>query len=419
MLTFILGIAISHVFAFLCSISEATLLSVRLSHIHALRHGRAARLVKHFKKRIDLPIAAILTVNTLAHTVGASIAGASYSSLFAPEHLWIFSLAFSVSILVLTEIVPKTLGVAYAAQLVIPVAYYVRGLIFVLRPFLLITERLQSALRKKQDTPVTSLEEIRLLAALGRTEGALATRTADAIEGAAALSELTAYDVMVPRNGVIYLSGARKLDENLTIVRRSGHSRLPYVEEHDLDQIQGIVMVKDLLFQLRLDPNQLDCKSLVIPALVIPATMTLDRLLRTFQEERRHMAVVVDEYGGTQGLVTLEDVLEEIVGEIEDESDRLDSHIVRRPDGSIVCRGLAETRQVFDVLGIDADTIDDAEYVTLGGFVAAELGRIPRTGDMVNWRDCRFEVLRATARRAERVRIVRRTPSTLPPREGR
>src|SRR5512147_2011746 len=202
MLTFILGIAISHIFAFLCSISEATLLSVRLSQVQALKDSRAGRLIKRFKKQIDLPIAAILTINTLAHTIGASIAGASYSSLFDPKHLWIFSLAFSISILTLTEIVPKTLGVAYAPQLLVPVAYYVRALIFLLRPFLHVTELFSSALRRKQDAPVTSLEEIRLLAALGRTEGALATRTADAIEGAAALSVLTAYDVMVPRNGV-------------------------------------------------------------------------------------------------------------------------------------------------------------------------------------------------------------------------
>jgi putative hemolysin len=414
MLTFILGIAISHVFAFLCSISEATLLSVRLSQVHSIKDDRARRLIKRFKKQIDLPIAAILTINTLAHTIGASIVGASYSSLFDPRHLWIFSCGFAISILALTEIVPKTLGVAYAQQLIVPVAYYVRVLIIVLRPFLYLTETVSRSLRKKQEVPVTSLEEIRLLAAMGRTEGALASRTADAIEGAAALSELSAYDVMVPRSGVVYLSAARSLDENLAIVRRSGHSRLPFVEENDLDAIEGIVLVKDLLFHLHSNAERVDWRSLVTSALVVPASMTLDRLLRTFQEERRHMAIVVDEYGGTQGVVTLEDVLEEIVGEIEDESDRLDSHIVRRPDGSIVCRGLAETRKVFEVMGIDADTIDDAEYVTLGGFIAAELGRIPRTGDLVQWRDCRFEVLRATCRRAERIRVVRRTPSQMP-----
>jgi CBS domain containing-hemolysin-like protein len=123
------------------------------------------------------------------------------------------------------------------------------------------------------------------------------------------------------------------------------------------------------------------------------------------------MAVVVDEYGGTQGIVTLEDVLEEIVGEIEDESDRVDSHVVRRPDGSLVCRGLAETRKVFELLGLGEDASEQVEVVTLGGFLADQLGRIPRTGDVVEWQEHRFEVLRATARRAERIRVERRPKS--------
>jgi CBS domain containing-hemolysin-like protein len=418
MLTFVLGVAISHVFSFLCSISEAVLLSSRASHVQAVKGVYAAKLIRGFKKRIDLPIAAILTINTLAHTIGASIAGASFSSLFNPHLLWAFTLLFSISILAFSEIAPKTLGVAYVQRLLVPVAYYVRVLIFALRPFLYLTEILSGALRRKQDVPVTSIEEIRLLAALGRTEGALASRTADVIEGAVTLAELSAYDVMVPRNGVVYLSATRSVDENLAIVRRSGHSRLPFVTENDLDAVEGIVLVKDLLFALRGSPDEVDWKQLASPALVIPASMTLDHLLRTFQEERRHMAIVVDEYGGTQGVVTLEDVLEEIVGEIEDESDRVDSHVVRRPDGALVCRGLAETRKVFDLLGLDEDASDEVEVVTLGGFLAARLGRIPRTGDVVAWHEHRFEVLRATARRAERIRVERRPVSSSPGTDG-
>jgi CBS domain containing-hemolysin-like protein len=244
------------------------------------------------------------------------------------------------------------------------------------------------------------------LAALGRTEGALAVRTAEVIEGAAAFAELTAYDVMVPRDGVVWLSPERGLDENLAIARRSGHSRLPFVPGNHLDAVQGIVLVKDLLFHLSQSPNRVDWKALVQPPLVVPAAMPLDRLLRTFQQERRHMAIVVDEYGGTQGIVTLEDVLEEIVGEIEDESDRVGSHIARRPDGSLLCRGLAETRKVFSILGVDEEAADAVEAVTLSGFVADGLGRIPRTGDTFDWQGRRFHVLRATARRAENISIV-------------
>jgi len=384
-----------------------------------------------FKKRIDMPIAAILTVNTVIHTVGAALSGASYAVVFGAHTLWIFSLGFASSILFLCEIVPKTLGVSYAAQLVVLVAYYVKTLVVLLRPFLFLTDFVARLLKREKETPVTSLEEIRLLAAMGRTEGALHAPTADVIEGALALAELTAYDVMVPRNGVVFLSPERNLEDNLAVVRRCGHSRLPFVPGNDLDQVQGIVMVKDLLFHLQQSPHSVDWNALAQPPLVVPTTMPLERLLRTFQHERRHLAVVVDEYGGTQGIVTLEDVLEELVGEIEDESDRIGSHIIRRPDGSLVCRGLAETRKVFLGLGLNEEDTSEVDSITLSGFVADQLGRIPRTDDTFDWCGFRFEVLHASARRAERISIAQKglsgtfaqaTPTSLPPstsREGR
>ena len=423
MLTFVFGLAITHIVAFLCSISEAVLLSMRPAQIQAIRNPAAKRILSGFKKKIDLPIAAILTVNTIVNMVGAALTGASYAGIFGAHTLWIFSLAFASSILFLSEIMPKTLGVAHAGRLGVPVAYFVTGLVLLLRPFLFLTEFVAGLLKRSQDAPVTSLEEIRLLAALGRTEGALHSRMADVIEGALALAELTAYDVMVPRNGVVFLSPERSLEDNLAVVRRCGHSRLPFVPGNDLDRVQGIVLVKDLLFHLNQSPACVDWKSLVQPPLVVPATIPLERLLRTFQQERRHMAFVVDEYGGTQGIVTLEDVLEEIVGEIEDESDRIGSHIVRRPDGSLVCRGLAETRKVFTLLGVDEEAEGEVDAITVSGFVADHLGRIPRTGDAFDWSGFHFEVLRATARRAERVSIEKssssgtwaQTPSVAPP----
>ncbi|HEV8548993.1 MAG TPA: transporter associated domain-containing protein, partial [Polyangiaceae bacterium] len=126
-------------------------------------------------------------------------------------------------------------------------------------------------------------------------------------------------------------------------------------------------------------------------------------VLRTFQDERRHLAIVVDEYGGMEGIVTLEDVLEEIVGEIEDESDRVDPTIIRRSQDVLVCRGLAETRKVFGMLGIKEET----ESVTMAGFVAELVGRIPRVGDSIDHHGYRYVVLRASARRAERIEIRR------------
>ncbi len=412
MLFFALAVASALVISFLCSLSEAVLLSVGHAQIETLGKSRAGNILRHFKREIDFPIAAILVLNTVANTIGAAFAGASYPRLFGAETLWLFSLGFTMAILLFSEIVPKTLGVTFSDRLLVPVAYYVSFLVKVLKPVLYLTRAVSSLLRRREaKTPVTSIDEIRLLATLGRVEGAVAARTAAIIEGAALLKELTVYDIMVPRPNVGFLSGERTLEENLAIIRRTGHSRFPFTPDGDLDHIEGIVLVKQLLFRLRESDDPGDYKSLLDPAIFVPSSMPLDRLLRTFQEERRHMAIVVDEYGGTEGLVTLEDVLEEIVGEIEDESDRLDPNIIKRPDESFVCRGYAETRKLFELLKIEDD---EAEAVSVGGFVAKLVGRVPRNGDVVRYRGYQFTVLRASARRAERIEIRKASESKQP-----
>jgi putative hemolysin len=403
MVVFAITIASALVLTFLCSISEAVLLSIQHAQIEALGESGTARILRRFKEQIDAPISAILVVNTAANILGGAIGGASYVGAFGARTLWVFSLAFTGVILLFGEIVPKTLGVIFARRLTTPVAYYVRALTIVLLPLLVLTSAFSRLLRRRgEQPPVTSLEEIRLLASLGRTHGAVTARAADIIEGAVALRELTAYDIMVPRNSVAYLSGDRTLEENLAVIRRTGHSRFPFTPDGDLDRVEGVVLAKELLFQLREHDDPPNWKSLLGEMLVTPAQQPLERLLRTFQEQRRHLAFVVDEYGGIQGIVTLEDVLEEIVGEIEDESDRIDPRIIRRPDGSLVCRGLAETRKVFELLGVD----EEVEMVTIGGLVAELVGRLPRTGDSLSWHGYRFDVLRASARRVEHLQIT-------------
>ena len=401
MLALSLTVLWSLVVSFLCSIAESVILTVSHAQIQALGRSKAALILRSFKREIDVPIAAIVAFHTVAHTVGASVSGAMFVDVFDESALWIFSLVFTLLVLVFSEIVPKTLGVTYVTEFAAPVAYGVRALVFVLRPLIWITSLFARLIRRTAQ-PVTSIDEIRLLVAFGRNEGALGGRLADMIEGAARLKELTAYDVMVPRSLVQFLSGQRSLDENLQLIERSGHSRFPYSRDGNLDRAEGIVLVKDLLFMMRAG-SDVDFAALVSPPLVVPGSLPLERLLRTFQEERRHMAFVVDEYGGTLGLVTLEDVLEEIVGEIEDESDRIDPSILRRAPGVFVCRGSAETRKVFDLLGLVGET----EMVTLAGFLSELIGRVPRVGDSIEWEGHRFSVLRASARRAERIEIRR------------
>jgi putative hemolysin len=409
MLVFFSAIALALASSFVCSISEAVLLSVSHAQIEALGKSRAADLLRKYKREIDLPIAAILTLNTTAHTIGASVAGAYYGDVFDPKTLWLFSVLFTLSILLFSEIIPKTIAVASAGTLAVPVAYAVSVLVVGLNPFLKVTRAIARLLRSNSAQPITSLEEIRLLASLGRSEGVVGKLAADMIEGVATLRELRARDVMVPRARVVYLSGLRSLDENLEVIRRTGHSRFPYTQTGDLDRVEGVILVKDLMFTLREVDENIDLEELATKALVVPSATTLERLLRMFQQERRHLAVVVDEYGGTEGIVTLEDVLEEIVGEIEDESDRVDPFVTKRADGSLVCRGWAEARAVLGGLGVDTD---DIEAVTVGGLVAELVGRVPRVGDRAEWRGLEFIVLQASPRRAERVEI-RRMPEAM------
>jgi putative hemolysin len=401
--------------SFVSSVCEAALLTLSHSQVERLGDSAAGRILRQFKREIDVPIAAILILNTVAHTAGASAAGVYFVDAYPDSPLWLFSLVFTTAVLTIGEIIPKTMGVHLAEPLAKALAYYVQFLIWVFRPVIVVTRAMSKLLMPGKRPPVTSLEEIRLLASLGHSEGVLGARFAGIIHGAAQLRELKARDVMVPRAGVAYLSGERSLEENLRVVRNTGHSRFPFTRTGELDSAEGVVVVKDLMYQLRETPDDPHWDELMSPVVVVPGATPLDRLLRRFQVARRHLAIVVDEYGGTQGIVTLEDVLEEIVGEIEDESDRVNRFIIKRQDGSLLCKGWAEARKVLDQLGVE----DDVEAVTIGGLVAEQVGRVPKVGDVVIFRGLEFRVTQASPRRAEQIQVSKaqvRDPSLPPPR---
>ena len=407
MLTFAIAVALALTGSFLCSIMESVLLSIGSADVEALaREGkRSGHLLKRFKRGIDVPIAAILIVNTVAHTVGAAVAGASYENVFAAETLWVFTVVFTVSVLLLTEIIPKTLGVTYSRELASPVAWGIQFLSVSLRPLVALSEMVSRSLRPDKKRLTTSAEEIRLLAGLARSEGAFGAKTASMIVGATQLTQLCAHDAMVPRQNVQFISGERSWAENLETIRESGHSRLPFSPTDDLDHVTGIVLAKELFFYLHAHPGKdVDWSALVRQALTIPESRSLDSLLRAFQESRKHMAIVVDEYGGVEGIVTLEDILEEIVGEIDDESDPYSEEMWPQADGSLIVVASIEMRKIGEHFGFEWQP--DADITSPGGLITEQLGRIPVRGDTANWEGYRLEVLSATEKRAERVSIT-------------
>ncbi len=407
MFVFVTAICVALVVSFLCSIFESGLLSVGHAHVEAMERSglRSGRILKKFKREIDAPIGAILIANTIAHTIGASVAGASYVDVFNPETLWIFTIVFTLAVLLITEIIPKTLGVIYATNLASPIAYGILFLTRLLLPLVRTTELISRSLRGGKQPPVTSAEEIRLLAMLGRNEGVVGARTAKIIEGATHLRDLKAEHVMVPRSFVRYLSASLSLKENLDIIRTFQHSRFPFSPTKELDDARGIVLTKDLLFRLgESDGGQFDWEEIVREPLFVPPSKPLIDLLQVFQSTRNHLAVVVNEYGGVDGILTLEDVLEEVVGEIEDESDEPEEKLVPRPDGSLIAAPTAELRKVCERLDLPWEP--GLDVLSVGGLVQLMLGRFPVRGDSFEWRGARFEILSASARSAEEIRIV-------------
>ena len=407
MAIFVTAICVALIVSFICSMCEAVLLSINHAQIEGLkqRHGVAGRLMAGFKRHIDVPIAAILILNTTAHTIGAAVSGATYGDVFDESTLWIFTILFTFVMLLFTEIVPKTLGVSFASTLAAPVAFVIRAMTFVLKPLVVLSEHLSRHLRSSEALPIVSVEEIRLLASLGRAEGSFGIRTADMIVGATMLQKMRALDVMIPRRRVAFLSGTDTRDEVLKTLREMEFSRYPFSPTAELDDVSGVVLARELLFWMHEHPGQqIDWPSLVGEALVVPEGTLLEELLKTFQSSQRHLAIVVDEFGDVEGIATLEDVIEEIVGEIEDESDEPVARVWRHADGSIDARGGVELRRVCSMLDMDWST--DGEVTTISGLVTEQLGRIPVVGDTLEWRGYRLEVLAANLRRAEMVRIT-------------
>jgi len=408
---FITAVAVVLTVSFVCSICESVLLSLSRPQIEGMvrDNKRSGRLLAAFKENIDVPIAAILILNTAAHTIGAAVAGASYSDVFDPATLWIFSLIFTLAVLLFTEIIPKTLGVSYAEQFAGVVAYTIEVLTKVLYPMVVVSEAISRSLRPADAAPVTSDEDIRLMAQLGRSEGVVGQRTADMIIGATELAQLDAGNVMLPRQEVECLSTGMNRTEVLAHIRNAKHSRFPLVVDNDFDTVNGIILVKELLSWLLENPgDEINWEDLHTQPLVVPESMSLRQLLKTFQDGRVHMAIVVNEYGEAEGIVTMEDVLEEIVGDIFDESDIPIDEARKLPDGSWQVAASIDLRKLCHALNIHWDSEEEA--ATLGGLIAEAVEHVPAAGDTMDWNGFRIEVTEATEKKAKTL-IIRKLPA--------
>ncbi|MGA1203605.1 MAG: CNNM domain-containing protein [Planctomycetota bacterium] len=310
--------------SFLCSVLEAVLLSTSASYVEVqIEKGRrSARVMRRLidRENIDRSIAAILTLNTIAHTVGAAGAGAQAAGLYGSEYIGLIGAVLTVLILVVSEIIPKTLGAVYWKGLNGFSAYATLGLVRILAPIVWACQLLTDLLKPKRSEPSITRSELEILARLGQEEGAIGAGESRVFRNLLRLDQVPVKEILTPRTVLFTLEEERTAAEVVENTSLS-YSRIP-IHDESHDDISRFVLRFDILEAVTDGRGETTLAELARPLRPIPETSSVAQLLERFVEKQEHMFLVVDEYGGTAGIVTLEDAIESLLGaEITDESD--------------------------------------------------------------------------------------------------
>lgn len=385
--------------SFLCSILEAVLLSITHSHVVMLQEkgDAAGDLLERMRTKVDEPIAAILTLNTIANTLGATTAGALVVQIYGEAWMGVFGAVLTLSILLFSEIIPKTVGATFWPTLSRPAAWILRTMVIVMKPILVPLSWFARAIAGNTSRPSVSRAEIEVLAEIGRREGTLDEDEWQVVSNVIRLDQVTVAEVMTPRTDMVAIPVEASLQEAMDLMLDRGHLRIP-VFEGSTDRIVGILLARDLWRAARDGGGPID--TIMRPALFAPSGKPVEDLIPEMRVQRNKMAIVVDEFGGTAGLVTLEDLIEEIIGEIQDEHEGDEPEDFYPLDGGrIRVWGGVPVREVADELGIE---LPEEPHDTLGGYLFGQLSRVGRVGDVVEVDESgNFRITRMRGRRIE------------------
>ena len=387
----------------LCSLFEATLYSTRLGVLEAARaegsHAKAAERFLEMKANIAEPTSAILVLNTIANTAGATVCGMYAAQVLGSAWVPAFSVALTLAILFVGEILPKTYGAtnwrATWRLIVWPLALMQKGL----SPVIRITQAFANIFTGSRGVPAITEDEIHANIQLGGEAGELSASKQRLLNAVFHFDNMLVRQVMVPRRDVVVLDLGWPVEKCFELANQTRHTRFPLCDG-SLDRTIGLVHVKDLLGASAGDGLYL--KSIMRPLRHVPETLPISRLMREMQSTRQHMTLVDDEYGSVVGLITLENVVEQIVGAVQDEFDSEPAEIV--PDGAGVFKvlGSLPLDRINREFGLDlySDGVD-----TLSGLIVSRLNRLAKTGDQVRLEDVVAEVLEENAGRATLVRL--------------
>ncbi|KLV06645.1 hemolysin [Photobacterium aquae] len=321
LLTIYISVAIG--VSFICSVLEAVLLSITPSYIGTLRHQGhpAAERLSKLKDNIDRPLASILTLNTIAHTIGAATAGAQATVVFGSEWLGVFSAALTVGILLLSEIIPKTIGATYWRQLAPVTASLLRWMVLLLMPLVWVSEQITRRLSRGHQAPKLR-DELSAMAMLAQESGELAEGESKILANLLQFRDVNVTKIMTPRPVLFRVDAEQPINEFLSQHKDSPFSR-PLIYTEQKDNIIGFVHRLELFAESQAGRGQRELGTLMRPLPVIMNTSSVPKAFEQLMKERSQLVLVVDEYGTVQGLVTMEDIFEHLVGEeIVDEADK-------------------------------------------------------------------------------------------------
>ena len=320
--------------------------------------------------------------------------------------------ALTLFTIVFGELVPKQIGLAHAERVAMttsPLMEFLGTIFAPLVGFLTWTTKRISRLFGADVAAEEriSSEELRLIIEQGGEQGILEAEEEQMIHAVIELGDQRIHEVMVPRIAMVTLTTRATIGEAIDTIVEEGHSRIPVYEE-TIDEILGILYAKDLLTYLKADtPEPPPLRTLLRPPVFVPESMTVDDLLHELQRRKVHIAIVLDEYGGTAGLVTIEDLLEEIVGEIQDEYDEEEPLIVRLSDDEARVDGRADVDDLSELFDTEVDLEDEDEYDTVGGLIYHRIGGVPKPGDQVRVDGLVLTVESTDGRRVGKVLVVR------------
>jgi CBS domain containing-hemolysin-like protein len=397
------------------STAEIGFFSVNSTKLKALAQtgNTRAKLALHLRSDPQKLLSTILVGDRLVGVATPMYATFLTLSIYGGQTTFDEAIAVMVGLLtfvllVAVDVIPKTLAAKFAVPVTLNMAYPVYGVQLLLKPLLFVMVPLIYKLTggKGLTLPLVTEEELKIMLDEGGKTGTIEFEKVKMIKNVFQLKDITAEDAMTPRLYVFSLDGNLRLKEAQELLYNSKYSRIP-VYDGTLDNITGILYKTRALTELAKGQNEAKLKDIAYPPLFVPSGKTADDLMKQFQQEKRHMAVVVNEFGGVMGIVTLEDLLEEVVGEIMDETDITEELIKRLGKNHILVHSRTEVRKVNDFLKVDLGD----EAVTIGGLIQQELGRIPKVGEELRIANCRILIHEAEPRSIRSVQIFREEKS--------